>query len=177
MALNLPESLLRLEANCGVFALWMIFQQHGVDKRIEELIQVSRHDRVNGTFTIALAIALKKFGFKVSFYTDQDPNIDPDEIIFYEQAKTLGVPIGAALNYQQIQRAVNNGQLVIVYYDSLQGVGNQSLVYSINEKEICFFDSFEPMSASVFEQQRQVDGICRQVIVIDDFELDASKLN
>ena len=167
MALNIPESLLNLESNCGVFALWMIFQQHGIEKNIEELIQVSNHDRVDGTFTIALAFALKNFGFNVSFYTDPDPNIDPDEIIFYENAQVQGVPIHAALSYQQIQQAVDSGKLVIVYYDTLDGVGNQSLVYSIDEQEICFFDSFEAMPAHVFEQQRNVDGICQQVIVIE----------
>ncbi|OTG66799.1 cysteine peptidase family C39 domain-containing protein [Acinetobacter silvestris] len=179
MALNIPESLLNLESNCGVFALWMIFQQHGIEKNIEELIQASKHDRVDGTFTIALAFALKKFGFNVSFYTDPDPNIDPDEIIFYENAQVQGVHIHAALSYQQIQQAVESGKLVIVYYDTLDGIGNQSLVYSIDEHEICFFDSFEAMPAQVFEQQRNVDGICQQVIVIDDqnFNLHSSTLH
>lgn len=55
---------------------------------------------------------------------------------------------------------------MIVYYDTLQGIGNHSLVYSINAQEICFFDSFDAMSATVFEQQRQAEGICLQAIVI-----------
>jgi hypothetical protein len=37
--------------------------------------------------------------------------------------------------------------MVIVSYDTLDGVGNQSLVYSMDEQEICFFDSFDPMPA------------------------------
>ena len=54
-----------------------------------------------------------------------------------------------------------------MYYDTLEGLGNHSLVYDINESEICFFDSFDAMSAQLFEQQRKVEGICRQAIIID----------
>ncbi len=41
MALEIPESLVNLEANCGIFALWMLFQHHGVEMDISELIQYS----------------------------------------------------------------------------------------------------------------------------------------
>ena len=73
----------------------------------------------------------------------------------------------AAIGYQQIQQVFNENKFVIVYYDTLEGVGNHSLLYSINDTEICFFDSFESMPAAVFEQQRQQEGICRQVIVVE----------
>lgn len=170
MALEIPDSLLNLEANCGVFAVWMLLQHHGTHVDMNELIQLCRHDRQDGTFTIALAVALKKIGFKVSFHTDPDPNIDRTERQSYAEAKALRIPIQPALSYTQIQAAIQNGKMVIVYYDTLDEVGNQSLVYSIDDHEICFFDNFEPMPALVFEQQRQAEGICRQVIIIDDRE-------
>ncbi|EOQ64906.1 hypothetical protein F935_00561 [Acinetobacter calcoaceticus ANC 3811] len=178
MAVNIPQALANLEANCGVFAVWMVLQHHGVQININELIQVCRHDD-GGTYTIALAVALKKLGFEVSFHSDEDPNISPSERISYKEAKLLKIPTGPALSYQDIQAEIQNGKMVIVYYDTLAGVGNQSLVYSIDEKNIRFFDSFEPMSAAVFEKQRQVEGICRQAIVIDDrnFQIHSTKLN
>lgn len=170
MALEIPESLVNLEANCGIFALWMLFQHHGVEMDISELIQATQHDQEYGTFTIALAVALKKFGFDVSFYTDPDPYIDGSESLIYQQAQTLNIPIHSALTYSEIQAAIENGQMVIVSYDTLNGIGNQSLVYSMDEQEICFFDSFDPMPAFLFEQQRDAEGICRQVILINDQE-------
>lgn len=178
MALEIPDSLQNLEANCGVFAVWMLLQHHGVQIEVNELIQVCRHDE-GGTYTIALAVALTKFGFDVSFHSDEDPNISPSERMSYKEAKVLKISNGPALSYKDIQAEIQNGKMVIVYYDTLEGVGNQSLIYSINQKEICFFDSFEPMSAAVFEKQRQVDGICRQAIVIDDcnFQIHSTKLN
>jgi len=178
MAVNIPQALANLEANCGVFAVWMVLRHHGVQINIDELIQVCRYDE-DGTYTIALAVALKKFGFDVSFHSDKDPSISSSERMSYKEAKVLKIPMGPALSYQDIQAEIQNGKMVIVYYDTLAGVGNQSLVYSIDEKNICFFDSFEPMSASVFEKQRQVEGICRQAIVIDDrnFQMHSTKLN
>lgn len=167
MSLNIPESLLELEANCGVFAIWLILKQYQTHIDIADLIQLSRHDRKDGTFTIALAVALKKLGFEVSFYTDPDPNIDENEKQSYTDANRLQIPIKAALTYLEIQQAFEEGNFVIVFYDTLQDIGNQSLVYSIDKKEISFCDHFDVMSKRVFEQQRQADGICRQVIVVE----------
>lgn len=170
MALNLPEKLVNLESNCGVYALWMLFQHHGVEVDVDELIKATKYDYQEGTYTIALAIALKKFGFDVAFYTDEDPYIEEKERLMYDEADQLNISLRPALSYQQIQEATEQGQFVIVYYDTLDDVGNQSLVYSIDDDEICFFDSFDAMPALVFENQRKAEGICRQVIVIDDVE-------
>lgn len=167
MSLNIPAPLLQLEANCGVFALWLILKQYQTHIDIADLIQLCRHDRQEGTFTIALAVAMKKLGYTVSFYTAPDPNIDDNEKQSYREAERLQIPIGAALSYAEIQQAFERGNFVIVFYDTLQGVGNQSLLYSIDEQEVSFCDHFDVMSKTVFEQQRQADGICQQVIVIE----------
>ncbi|MEB3754140.1 cysteine peptidase family C39 domain-containing protein [Acinetobacter sp. MD2(2019)] len=168
MAIEIPDALTHLEANCGVFALWMLLQHHGVHIEIADLAQACRHDAEEGTFTIALSLALKKLGFDVSFYTAPDPNISASERQCYADAKALNIPIKAALTYAEIQHSIEQGNMAIVYYDTLDGIGNQSLVYSIDDREICFFDSFESMPKQIFEQQRHAEGICAQAILIDD---------
>ncbi|ENX15600.1 hypothetical protein F895_02146 [Acinetobacter sp. CIP 64.2] len=167
MSLNIPEPLLQLEANCGVFATWLILKQYHSHIDIADLIQLCRHDRKEGTFTIALAVALKRLGFNVSFYTDPDPYIDENEKQSYLDAQALQIPVNAALGYAGIQQAFEEGNFVIVFYDTLQGIGNQSLIYSIDKQEISFCDHFDVMSKAQFEQQRQAEGICRQAIVIE----------
>lgn len=167
MALEMPEELANLEANGGLFAVWMLLQHLGIDAEIQQLLEVCGYDAENGTTTIGLAVGLKKFGFNVQFYTDHDPDLQESEKLSYQEAEQLGLPILPALSYQQIQQAFEQNKFVIVYYDTLEDVGNHSLVYDVNEDEICFFDSFEAMPALVFEQQRQVEGICRQVIVVE----------
>lgn len=166
MGLKIPEQLQNLPANGGVFAVWMVLQQHQMQVDIAKLIQICRHDDEDGTFGIGLAVGLRQLGFAVTLHSDEDLHLHEKELCCYAAAKALQIPIAAALTYQHIQTAVAQGKLVIVYYDTLQGIGNHSLVYSINAQEICFFDSFDAMSATVFEQQRQAEGICLQAIVI-----------
>ena len=108
-------------------------------------------------------------GLDVNFCTEHDADKQPIEVDFYQQAHRLNIPvIEQPLSYAEIQENVEAGRFVIVFYDTLEGVGNHSLIYEIDENEISFFDSFESMPKEVFEQQRRVDGICQQVIVIDD---------
>ena len=61
----------------------------------------------------------------------------------------------------------DQNKFVIVYYDTLEEVGNHSLVYDVNTDEICFFDILMQCLLQFFEQQRR-DGICRQVIVVEE---------
>jgi len=149
------------------YAVWMMMQHLGIDADVEQLIDVCAYDAEFGTTTIGLAVGLKKFGFNVHFYTDEDLDLQIQEKLSYAEAKQLKLPVLPAINYQHIQQAFEQNKFSIVYYDTLDGVGNHSLVYSIDEQEICFFDSFDAMFASVFERQRQAVGIFRQVIVID----------
>lgn len=165
--MSMPDEILNLPSNCGVFALWCVVRQYGLDISPTQLIELSKHDAEDGTFTIGLAVALYKLGFDISFYTDIDPHQHVKEQDAYFEAEQLAIPILPALSYQAIQYEIENNQaLVIVFYDDLDGVGNHSLVYSIEEDEICFFDSLEPMPRQVFEQQRRAEGICQQAIVI-----------
>lgn len=147
--------------------MWMVLQHYGVNMDIERLAQACRHDAEDGAFGIGLAVALKKFGFSVTFHTDDDPHMHEKELPCYAEAQQLSIPVLPALSYQALRDAVDMGRFVIVFYDTLQGVGNHSLIYAMNEREVCFFDSFEPMTAKVFEQQRHAEGICRQALVID----------
>ena len=167
MSMEIPEELANLEANAGIYAVWMIFRHLGLDPDIEQLKDVCGYVAGDGTTTIGLAVGLKKFGFNVQFYTEQDPDIQDQEKMSYAEAKVLDLPVLNAIEYSDIQKAFEQNKFIIVYYDTLEGLGNHSLVYDINESEICFFDSFDAMSAQLFEQQRKVEGICRQAIIID----------
>lgn len=167
MALEIPEELANLEANGGIYAVWMLLQHLGIDAETEQLINVCGHDVEYGSTTIGLAVGLKKFGFNVQFFTDEDPDMQEQEKLSYAEAEKLNLPVLTAIEYSDIQKAFEQNKFIITYYDTLEGLGNHSLVYDINETEICFFDSFDAMPADVFEQQRKVDGICRQVIIVD----------
>ena len=169
MGVEIPEDLQNLEANSGIFSIWMIFHHYGIDLHIPDLVQLCRHNPEMGTSTIALAVALQTLGLDVAFFSEYDADKQPVELDFYQQEQTLKIPVEArVISYTEVQQQVEAGRFVIVFYDTLEGVGNHSLIYAIDEHEISFFDSFDAMPADVFEQQRQAEGICQQVIVIDD---------
>ncbi|OTG79112.1 peptidase C39 [Acinetobacter sp. ANC 5054] len=167
MSVQIPDELADLEANGGIYAVWMLLQHLGIDAEIQQLIEVCGYEAGHGTTTIGLALGLKKFGFQVEFSTAPDPDLQDSEKRQYAEAEQLKLPIVPAISYAEIQQAFEQNQFVIVYYDTLEGVGNHSLVYDIDETEISFFDSFDAMPAKVFEQQRRAEGICSQVITVD----------
>jgi ABC-type bacteriocin/lantibiotic exporter with double-glycine peptidase domain len=166
MSLEIPLELQEMNANCGVYAVWMILQHCEIDLNIQDLARACHYHEEDGTFSIGLAVGLKKMGFQVRFHTDDDPHKDPLELPCYAEAERLEIPILAALSYTEIQAAIEDGHWVIVYYDLPEGVGNHSLIYDINDQEISFFDHFDVMTPEVFQQQRQAEGICQQAIVI-----------
>lgn len=167
MALEMPEELSSLEANGGIYAVWMLLQHLGIDADIQQLMEVCGHEAGYGATTIGLAVGRKKFGFNVQFYTEHDPDLQESEKRSYAEAAQLQLPVLPAIGYAEILHAFEQNKFVIVYYDTFEGIGNHSLVYDIDEAEISFFDSFDAMSAEDFERQRQAEGICRQVITVD----------
>ena len=168
MSGEIPEDLQNLAANGGIYAIWMLFQHYGIDLDIGDLVELCQHTPEDGSFGIALAVALQQLGLDVVFSTQDDPAPHPTELAFYRLAAQRQLPIVDVLSYEALQAYVEQGRFVIVYYDRLDGVANHSLVYSMDDQEICFFDSFDAMSKDVFIQQRQQEGICQQAIVIDD---------
>jgi hypothetical protein len=168
MSINIPDELLELEANSGIFAIWMVFHHYGIDLNIADLVQLTEHNAEDGASGIALTVALKTLGLDVVFHTDIDPEPQARELEFYRAASLMHIPVERALTVEEIEQKMQAGRFVIAFYDTLEGVGHHSLIYSIDEKEVCFFDSFDPMPKTLFAQQRQAEGICQQAIVIDD---------
>ncbi len=166
MSLVIPQQLQDMPANCGIYAVWMILQHCNIELDIEDLAKVCAYDENDGTFSIGLAVGLKKMGFSVTFHTEDDLHKDPREHPSYAEATRLQIPILKPLSYSEIQNKIEHDHWVIVYYDTLDGVGNHSLVYDINENEISFFDHFDVMTPELFQRQRQVEGICQQAISI-----------
>ena len=168
MSIELPQDLLSLEANSGIYAIWMIFHHYGIDLHIPDLVQLTRHNDEMGTSTIALAVALKTLGLDAEFLQKLILINSLLKWNIIKRPKNSNYLFMNLLFHMQKFKKAGEGRFVIVFYDTLDRVGNHSLIYAIDEQEISFFDSFEAMPAHVFEQQRRVDGICQQAIVIDD---------
>ena len=71
MGVEIPEDLQNLEANSGIFSIWMIFHHYGIDLHIPDLVQLCRHNPEMGTSTGALAVAWQTLGLDVAFFSEQ----------------------------------------------------------------------------------------------------------
>ena len=67
MSIELPQDLQSLEANSGIYAIWMIFHHYGIDLHIPDLVQLTQYNDEMGASSIALAVALKTLGLDVEF--------------------------------------------------------------------------------------------------------------
>lgn len=164
---RVPESLMKLEANCGVVSVWLVLKQFYRHVEPEVLIDLCKHTVEFGTFMIALAVTLRRFDLRVSFHSDVDSDIQPIELVEYAEAKKLGLSILPAQSVNELRMALANGKQVIVFFNAKNGEGDISPIQSINQHEIHFECSEESsLSITEFESRRSANGICRQSIVV-----------
>src|SRR5262249_53723829 len=71
---NAPSQLLALDGCCGPVTAWGILKYFRIRASSAQIIEACRYTKRHGTFTIALAVALREFGLLVSFYSYFDPN-------------------------------------------------------------------------------------------------------
>ena len=140
--------------------------QDYVKERILSVFKVCTYIKANSNVEEFIKRS-KSLDYITGISVDSLTDIDEIEKQIYLEAKQLEIPIRPALTYEMIQQAYEDGKFVIVFYDTLDGTGNQSLIYSIDKQEISFCDHFEVMSKAVFEQQYQAGEICQQAIVIE----------
>ena len=113
-------ALSTLPGNCGPMSVWFLLRQHGKRVSAARIIRACRHTKLNGCYTITLALALHEFGLPVSFHTDPDPAIEPQEARCYERAQRCGMPVKPAVSLSMLLR-LTRLRPAIVYYAGLGG--------------------------------------------------------
>lgn len=164
---KVPEEIEALEGNCGVVSVWLVCHHFKLAVDPQALIQLCGHTTKDGTFTIALAVALHDLKLPVSFHSDVDPAIQDAELTYYERAKLKSIPLKPAQNINEIAAVVSQGKSVIAFFDTIEGVGHFSPIQAVEPLQVQFAYGNEPvLSLNEFEARRQSDGICRQTIVV-----------
>jgi hypothetical protein len=165
--LNIPRKLLQVEGNCGPVSIWLVLQQFGKCVPVDQIICESQHSTDEGTYTIALAVALQRFGLCASFHTEKDESPQPTEVKAYKTAQKLGLKIQPPLELKEIEEALRQKRAVIAFFDTADGTGHFSPIQSIIGGRVWFTYSNEPsLAIEEFEARRGVMGILRQSIVV-----------
>src|SRR5688500_16388500 len=87
-----PAELQDLPSNCGPVAVWQVLRSHSIDATPSELLEALRFDPTEGTFMIAIAVALSAFGLVVALHTDPDPSPTPSRNHFTSSPSELAFP-------------------------------------------------------------------------------------
>lgn len=163
----IPRRLLQLEGNCGPISVWITLRHFRKCVAADRIIKACKHTKKYGSFTIALALALHRFGLKVVFYSEPDDDQKPIERIAYWQATKVGLERQPPLTPASLCQFVAEGKLVIVFIDTKNGEGHFSPIASIKRKRLYFvYGQDVSLPFHVFLDRWSAPGILRQCIVV-----------
>jgi hypothetical protein len=164
---QVPASLLSRESGCGVICGWLVLRHFRKRVSIKRLLRLCKFTKSQGTYAVALAVALRKCGLPVIFLTDEDNDKKPIEIIAYRQAKKLKICVLPGPTIRDLNCYLRQGKVVVALFDTKGGIAHFSPVREITGGRVFFDDPIEPdMSTRTFNKRRAAPGICRHTIVI-----------
>jgi len=162
-----PTVLRQLEGNCGPVAVWMVLRHFRKTANSQHIIRACRHTRKNGTFTIALAVALRESGLHVEFHSDRDLHQHRLEREMYRRAKTLGIAVRGALTVQKLTAALRSGRIAVVYFNADERTGHFSPLTSVRRGRLILPNTERgSMLIDEFETKWNGPDICRQCILV-----------
>lgn len=164
---SIPPQLFAIEGNCGPIAAWMALRHFRKRVAVAHLIKLCRHTKKYGTFTVAIAVALKRCGLSPVFHTEADGQLTRIELSSYKAASSLGIPILPSLSVDQLRLHVQSGAFVIVFFDAEDGEGHFSPVAKISDHEITFpYGNEESLPLPTFLARWSAPGVHRQAVVL-----------
>lgn len=160
-----PAALLALDGNCGPLSVWLLLRHFRKRTSSERIIRLCRYTKRHGTFTIALAVALREHGLKVSFHTEEDPTPMPVERRLYRTAERSGVVMGKALQVDELVPRIRQGEVAVVCFNTAAGDGHFSPLIGIKRRHLVLpYTERGEMDVEEFERRWTAPGICRQCV-------------
>ncbi len=165
-----PFALHQLEGNCGVMTAWGVLRFFHKRTASARLMRSCRYTKKHGTFTIALAVALREHGLQVDFYSDPDPAPYTIERRCYRLAQTFGVVFHAGTDLADILAQINQQTIAVALYNTEDDIGHMSPVLPGGDKQVFLPYAETPenlfMAREQFVQQWSAPEIYRQCLVV-----------
>jgi hypothetical protein len=121
-----PYSLLRFDGPCGLISVWGVLKYFKKRRQAAYILEACRYTKKYGTFTVAMATALRRRGLSVTFYTERDNHLTKIEQQCYRLAVELGVHIKPALQLTTLMTLIDDQHIAILYFNTSQGQGHFS---------------------------------------------------
>ncbi len=131
-----PNKLLQLESNCGLITAWTILKYFKKRTSSAKFINLCCYTKKHGTFTIALAVALRKHGLKVSFFSELDPTPNAIEKRCYSVAEKIGVAIQPSIDLDILLSKIGSETIAVVLYNTPEDNGHLSPLLGNDEKNL-----------------------------------------
>ena len=135
---KVPRVLFDLEGNCGPLSVWLLLRHFKKRASADRIIRLCRYTKRHGTFTVALAFALKEHGLRVQFHTEIDPAPMPVERTLIRMAERAGVVMDGPLHMDELIRRVRGGEVGIMAFDTDDGRGHFSPVIGVRKGGLSF---------------------------------------
>jgi hypothetical protein len=165
-----PIRIHQLPGNCGVMAAWGVLRYFRRRTSAGRLIQDCRYTIKHGVFTIALGVALREHGLKVTFYSDPDPAQKRIEQWCFQRAEQLGITIEPAIELEQVLALVTPQTIPIIIYDTDKATGHFSPISGFADGcvHLPYAESEEHQRMQMLELQCRwtAPEILRQCIVV-----------
>ena len=113
-----PRRLRQLESGCGPLAAWGVLRYFRRRTSSSRLITACRYTVQDGTFVIALAVALREHGLEVTFYSEHDPAPNPVERHCYPLAEKMGVQMGGEARLDTVLKQITTGTIPLILYNT-----------------------------------------------------------
>ena len=163
---NAPSQLLTLDGCCGPVTAWGILKYFRIRASSARIIEACRYTKRHGTFTIALAVALREFGLSVSFYSDFDPNPNRIERRCLCIAERLGVHVKRSIGLKSLLARINSRSIPVVLYNTPEGNGHLSPLLGVENGCVALPYSDEVMMPKrVFLRRWSEPGVLRQCLI------------
>jgi hypothetical protein len=162
-----PPGLHAIDGNCGLLVAWGVLRHFRRPSSARELVRLCRYTKKHGVFAIALAVALRERGLRVTFHTDPDPAPKRIERICYARASALGVNVKRAIGLPSLLKSVRPNQIPVVLYDSPQGAGHFSpLLGRRRGKLLLPYDDDGGLDQRTFARRWSAPDVLRQCLIV-----------
>ncbi len=163
---SVPSKLLSLDGNCGPIAVWGVLRYFKKRISSRRIIKMCRHTQDHGSFTIALALALRERGLSVDFFTEPDKDPHPIERACYRRAGQLGIQINEAISLEAVLTKLTHRTIPILFFDTAERTGHFSPLTGIDGDNLILPYSQEGfLSKEEFSNRWNGKGVLKQCLV------------
>jgi hypothetical protein len=155
-----------LDGCCGPITAWGVLKYFGKHVSSARLVDACRYTKKHGTFLIALAVALRKFGLTVSFYSERDPNPTLIERRCLLIAEQTGIHIERAISLNMLLDKISPRHIPVVLYNTPEGNGHISPLLGVEGRSLMLpYAEEELMPKRVFLKRWNEPEIYKQCLV------------